>query len=261
MPSIRVLVGTRKGAFICTSDKAARSGKLPGRSSAAGNLSHERVAGGPRPHLRLADQRLVRTDHFSGPTTAAKRGCSPAPRPAHRPPRRTAYPKGKATSSSTTKTPRPQTADDASVLRRTHQASMGIQTGLAFGTVIDRCPIHVTAASKTPRCSNPPTTAARNWKELADCAISRARMGARRRRHGIAHHHSRSTHPDRILRRDFLPGAFRSDDAGKTWKIATKGLKSNYMPDPTAEVGFCVHRIAHKPQTDRTGSTCNCIGT
>jgi len=29
--------------------------------------------------------------------------------------------------------------------------------------------------------------------------------------------------------------------------VITKGLKSKYMPDPTAEVGFCVHRIAqHK---------------
>lgn len=42
-------------------------------------------------------------------------------------------------------------------------------------------------------------------------------------------------------------GAFRSDDGGKNWKPINKGLKSNYIPDPTAEVGHCVHRIAmHK---------------
>ncbi|HEX7123965.1 MAG TPA: sialidase family protein [Gemmatimonadaceae bacterium] len=39
-------------------------------------------------------------------------------------------------------------------------------------------------------------------------------------------------------------GAFRSDDGGETWKTITKGLHSNYIPDPTAEVGHCVHRIA-----------------
>ncbi|HSA56115.1 MAG TPA: sialidase family protein [Gemmatimonadaceae bacterium] len=39
-------------------------------------------------------------------------------------------------------------------------------------------------------------------------------------------------------------GAFRSDDGGTTWKTITKGLHSNYIPDPTAEVGHCVHRIA-----------------
>jgi photosystem II stability/assembly factor-like uncharacterized protein len=42
-------------------------------------------------------------------------------------------------------------------------------------------------------------------------------------------------------------GAFRSDDGGKNWKPINKGLKSNYIPDPNAEVGHCVHRIAmHK---------------
>jgi len=39
-------------------------------------------------------------------------------------------------------------------------------------------------------------------------------------------------------------GAFRSDDAGATWKPINHGLNSQYIPDPTAEVGHCVHRIA-----------------
>ena len=39
-------------------------------------------------------------------------------------------------------------------------------------------------------------------------------------------------------------GAFRSDDGGKNWKPINKGLKSLYIPDPEAEVGHCVHRIA-----------------
>ena len=38
-------------------------------------------------------------------------------------------------------------------------------------------------------------------------------------------------------------GAFRTDDGGKSWKAITKGLHSQYIPDPTAEVGHCVHRI------------------
>ncbi|MEO6222104.1 MAG: sialidase family protein, partial [Vicinamibacterales bacterium] len=42
-------------------------------------------------------------------------------------------------------------------------------------------------------------------------------------------------------------GAFRSDDAGATWKAINKGLVSKYIPDPTAEVGHCVHHIAAHP--------------
>ena len=42
-------------------------------------------------------------------------------------------------------------------------------------------------------------------------------------------------------------GAFRSDDAGATWKAINRGLKSSGIPDPDAEVGHCVHRIALHP--------------
>jgi len=43
-------------------------------------------------------------------------------------------------------------------------------------------------------------------------------------------------------------GAFRSDDAGRTWRAVTRGLQSRYeLPDPDAEVGHCVHRIALNP--------------
>ena len=42
-------------------------------------------------------------------------------------------------------------------------------------------------------------------------------------------------------------GAFRTDDGGASWKPINKGLYSAFMPDPTAEVGHCVHHVAmHK---------------
>jgi len=42
-------------------------------------------------------------------------------------------------------------------------------------------------------------------------------------------------------------GTFRSDDAGQTWSPINRGLKSEQIPDPNAEVGHCVHRIAMHP--------------
>jgi len=39
-------------------------------------------------------------------------------------------------------------------------------------------------------------------------------------------------------------GAFRTDNGGKSWKPINKGLVSNFIPNPTAEVGHCVHHVA-----------------
>jgi BNR/Asp-box repeat len=50
--------------------------------------------------------------------------------------------------------------------------------------------------------------------------------------------------PQRIFIAISAAGVFRTDDAGKTWRPMNRGLKSQYIPDPNAEVGFCVHRIA-----------------
>jgi photosystem II stability/assembly factor-like uncharacterized protein len=60
------------------------------------------------------------------------------------------------------------------------------------------------------------------------------------------------TNPDRIVIAISAAGAFRSDDAGKTWKPINKGLRSKYIPDPDAEVGHCVHHIAMNPKTPKT---------
>src|SRR5205807_7784556 len=39
-------------------------------------------------------------------------------------------------------------------------------------------------------------------------------------------------------------GAFRTDDGGASWTPINKGLHSLYIPNPTAEVGHCVHHVA-----------------
>jgi len=42
-------------------------------------------------------------------------------------------------------------------------------------------------------------------------------------------------------------GVFRTDDGGQTWQAINRGLRSQYIPDPDAEVGHCIHRIALHP--------------
>ncbi|MBA3555523.1 MAG: exo-alpha-sialidase [Gemmatimonadales bacterium] len=53
--------------------------------------------------------------------------------------------------------------------------------------------------------------------------------------------------PERIFIAISAAGAFRSDDAGATWRPINRGLKSEGIPSPEAEVGHCVHRIAMHP--------------
>ena len=56
------------------------------------------------------------------------------------------------------------------------------------------------------------------------------------------------TQPGRMFIAISAAGTFRSDDGGETWRPITRGLKSPYvLPDPEAEVGHCVHRIAMHP--------------
>jgi photosystem II stability/assembly factor-like uncharacterized protein len=56
-----------------------------------------------------------------------------------------------------------------------------------------------------------------------------------------------ASHPGRIFIAISAAGVFRSDDAGKTWRPMNRGLRSEQIPNPTAEVGHCVHRIAMHP--------------
>ena len=54
--------------------------------------------------------------------------------------------------------------------------------------------------------------------------------------------------PRRIFVAISAAGAFRTDDSGQTWRPINHGLNSgNELPDPTAEVGHCVHNLAMHP--------------
>jgi photosystem II stability/assembly factor-like uncharacterized protein len=53
--------------------------------------------------------------------------------------------------------------------------------------------------------------------------------------------------PDRIFIAISVAGVFRTDNGGKTWQPMNRGLHSKEIPVPDAEVGHCVHRIAMHP--------------
>ncbi len=61
-----------------------------------------------------------------------------------------------------------------------------------------------------------------------------------------------AANPGRMFIAISSAGAFRSDDNGKTWRPINKGLRSEQIPNPTAEVGHCVHRIAMHPSRPNT---------
>jgi photosystem II stability/assembly factor-like uncharacterized protein len=57
--------------------------------------------------------------------------------------------------------------------------------------------------------------------------------------------------PQRMFIAISAAGAFRTDDGGETWTAINQGLRSQYIPDPNAEVGHCVHRLAmHRSRPD-----------
>ena len=60
------------------------------------------------------------------------------------------------------------------------------------------------------------------------------------------------TDPERIFVAISAAGAFRSDDAGKSWQPINRGLRSGEIPDEDSEVGHCVHRLAMHPSRPQT---------
>ena len=58
--------------------------------------------------------------------------------------------------------------------------------------------------------------------------------------------------PSRMFVAISAAGVFRTNDGGKSWEPTNRGLRSEHIPDPDAEVGHCVHRIAMHPSRPDT---------
>jgi len=60
------------------------------------------------------------------------------------------------------------------------------------------------------------------------------------------------TDPKRMYVAISAAGAFRSEDGGENWEVATSGLSSDFLPEPEAPVGHCIHKLAMHPSRPGT---------
>lgn len=251
MPSVRVLVGTRKGAFICTSDESRKKWEITGPQFGGWEIYH--MKGSPvDPNRIYASQTsgwfgqiIQRSD--DGGKTWMQPG-TPAGAPTTTPDGMPMAESNKFVYDENPKTGKPLT---------THQFYDGTQHPWEFKRVWHLEPslndVDTVYAGIEDAALFKSTDGGQNWREMAGLREQQGEKwtpGAG----GMGLHTIilDPANPNRIYVAISAAGAFRSDDGGQTWKVATKGLKSKYMPDPTAEVGFCVHRLAHNPKRPNT---------
>jgi photosystem II stability/assembly factor-like uncharacterized protein len=244
MSGVRVLVGTRKGAFILTSDGKRGNWEVQGPHFTGWEVYH--MKGSPADPDRLYasqtsswfGQVIQRSD--DGGKTWHQPGTPPG-EPTTTP---DGMPKGESNKfvyDSSPETGRPLT---------THQHYDGTQRPWEFKRVW-----HL-----EPSLGDPDAV----YAGVEDAALFRTADGGRSwqelsglRGHGTGPQWQPGaggmclhtvlidpSDPQRIYVAISAAGAFRTEDGGKTWTPINRGLHSQYIPDPGAEVGHCVHRIA-----------------
>jgi photosystem II stability/assembly factor-like uncharacterized protein len=248
MSKVRVLVGTRKGAFILTADGKREKWDLSGPHFAGWEIYH--LKGSPvDPNRLYASQtsgwfgQVIQRSSDGGKTWETPGGGM------------TATPDGMPSGESN-KFVYNTSAENGKPLT-THQWYDGTQHPWEFKRVWHLEPSltdpDVVYAGVEDAALFRSTDGAQTWHELSGLrghgSGPRWQPGAG----GMCLHTILldPNHPDRIFIAISAAGAFRTDDAGKTWKPINRGLKSNTIPDGTAEVGHCVHRIAmHRSRPD-----------
>jgi len=244
MSEIRLLVGTRKGAFILTSGGKRKQWDVSGPHFAGWEMYH--LKGSPVEPTRIYasqtsgwfGQIIQRSD--DGGNTWHQPGTPPG-EPTTTP---DGMPKGESNKflyDTSPETGKPLT---------THQWYDGSQRPWEFKRVWHLEPSltdpDTVYAGIEDAALFRSTDGGQTWRELPGLRDAKGHLwqpGAG----GMCLHTIvlDSQNPERIFVAISASGVFRSDDAGKTWRPMNRGLKSKYeLPDPDAEVGHCVHRIA-----------------
>ena len=223
MSSVRVLVGTRKGAFILTSDGKREKWDVSGPHFAGWEIYH--LKGSPvDPNRIYASQssgwfgQLIQRSDDGGKTWAAGRQQVRLRRRARHAP----------------------------VVRR-HAASVGVQARLAFRAVADR-PGHGLRRRGRRRAVPLRPTAGRPGRSCRACAATAPGPHGSPAPAACACTRSCSipSNPDRMFIAISAAGAFRTDDGGQTWKPINRGLR------------FAIHSRSRRPRsaTACTASPC-----
>lgn len=241
MSKVRVLVGTKKGAFICTADGKRQNWEIAGPHFAGWEIYHLKGSAADPNRIYASQssgwfgQLIQRSDDggktWNPPGTKLEDLMGPD-----------GFPKPGASN---------MFAYEGDV--STHMWYDGTQHPWEFKRVW-----HIEPSLSDPDTAYvgvedaaifKTTDGGRTWKEMAGLRQVKGNLwqpGAG----GMAVHTIilDPKNPQRIYIAISAAGAFRSEDGGKTWKPINKGLKSQFeLPDPDADVGHCVHRIALHP--------------
>ena len=247
MSGVRVLVGTRKGAFILTSDGKRRSWDVSGPHFAGWEIYHLKGSSVDPDRLYCSQSsgwfgQIIQRSSDGGKTweqpgtTAGEPTTGPE-----------GFPKGESNKFVY------DTASKRGAPLTTHMWYDGTQHPWEFKRVWHLEPSltdpDVCYAGVEDAALFRTSDAGKTWNELAGLRGSDTGPKWQPGAGGMCLHTILldPSNPQRIFVAISAAGAFRTDDAGKTWKPINRGLHSQYIPDPTAEIGHCVHHIAMHP--------------
>jgi photosystem II stability/assembly factor-like uncharacterized protein len=241
MSKVRVLVGTRKGAFILSSDGKREKWDVSGPHFAGWEIYH--MKGSPVDPDRLyASQtsgwfgQVIQRSSDGGKTWETPGG-EAVPMPGNMP----AGASNKFVYDVSPATGKPLT---------THQWYDGTQHPWEFKRVWHLEPSLTEAetvyAGVEDAALFKSTDGAASWEEVSGLRGHGTGPKWQPGAGGMCLHTIvlDPSNPQRMFIAISAAGAFRTDDGGKTWKPINQGLRSQYIPDPNAEIGHCVHHVA-----------------
>jgi hypothetical protein len=220
MSSIRVLVGTRKGAFILTSDGKRKEWRVSGPHFAGWEIYH--VKGSPVDPSRIYVSQtsgwfgqMIQRSNDGGQTWEAAGN-------------QFAYEGTPGTHMWYDGTPHPW-----EFKRVWHLEPSLTDPDTVYAGVEDAALFRSSDAGNT-------------WVELAGLRNHDTGSSWQPGAGGMGLHTilPDPTNSNRMFIAISAAGVFRSDDCGQSWRPVNKGLQSQFLPKPDAEVGHCVHRIA-----------------